>query len=51
MVKKNFGLKEFKRIKGVKMKKLPIGLSDFRELLKNDFYYIDKSNYTRNYKQ
>jgi hypothetical protein len=25
------------------MKKLPIGVSDFKEMIENDFYYIDKS--------
>ncbi|QTA81720.1 AAA ATPase-like domain-containing protein, nuclease domain-containing [Desulfonema limicola] len=26
-------------------KKLPIGLSDFKELIENDYYYIDKTKY------
>ncbi|QTA80472.1 AAA ATPase-like domain-containing protein [Desulfonema limicola] len=28
-------------------KKLPIGLSDFKELIKEKFYYIDKTNFIR----
>lgn len=26
------------------MKKIPIGVSDFKELIENDFYYIDKTS-------
>ena len=25
------------------MKKLPVGLEDFKKLIKNDFYYVDKT--------
>ncbi|QTA79783.1 AAA ATPase-like domain-containing protein [Desulfonema limicola] len=28
-------------------KKLPIGLSDFKELIENDYYYIDKTKYIK----
>ena len=27
------------------MKKLPIGLSDFKSIIQNGFYYIDKTNF------
>ncbi len=27
------------------MKKLPIGISDFKELIKNDYIYVDKTKY------
>ena len=27
------------------MKKLPIGVEDFKEIIKGDFYYIDKTKH------
>ena len=26
------------------MKKIPIGVDDFKEIISNDFYYVDKTN-------
>ena len=27
------------------MKKIPIGVDDFKEIISNDFYYVDKTKY------
>ena len=28
-------------------KKLPIGISDYKELIEEDYYYVDKTNFIR----
>ena len=30
---------------GVTMKKIPIGLSDFKKLIEGNYYYFDKTNF------
>ena len=31
-----------------KMKKLPIGIHDFKEIIDQDYYYVDKTKYIEN---
>ena len=32
-------------MKGAVMKKIPIGVEDFKEIIRDNFYYIDKTQY------
>jgi len=29
----------------IKRKKLPIGISNFKEIIENNYYYVDKTNF------
>ena len=32
----------------IKRKKLPIGISNFKEIIENNYYYVDKTNFIEN---
>ena len=35
-------------LKGDKMKKIPVGIEDFKEIINNNCYYIDKTKFIAN---